>query len=43
LVTKNKEIEELNSILEKKESIMPKVKKTNSKINMNNVADGGSF
>ena len=43
LVTKNKEIEELNSILEKKESIMPKVKKTNSKIDMNNVADGGSF
>jgi chromosome segregation ATPase len=41
--TKNKEIEELNSILEKKESVPSKVKKTNSKLNMNNVADGSSF
>ena len=43
LASKNKQIEELNSISVKKETIMPKVKKTNSKIDMNNIADGSSF
>jgi len=43
LITKNKEIEELNIDLEKKEPIMSKVKKINSKIVTNSVADGSSF
>lgn len=44
LEKKNQEIEDLNNTLEKKESPMPKVKKTNSKIDMNGIiADGSSF
>ena len=40
----NKKVEELNTIQEKKEPTMPKVKKTNSKNDMTSiVADGGSF
>jgi chromosome segregation ATPase len=43
LIIENKKIEELNSSLEKKEPIVFKTKKTNSKTNTDNVADGSSF
>jgi len=43
LKKQNEQIEELSGSLEKKEPIMSKVKKTNSKTNMDNVADGSSF
>ena len=43
LILKNKEIEASNSILEKKEPIVLKIKKTNSKTDVNSIADGSSF